>query len=129
VLESILSHVEPRQVTNDYTVAWEGRRWQIPKEAVRPGLRRSTIRIEARLDGMLMARLGHGFVALKVCDPAAKPVQPAKRPARRYVPAPGQSRWMESFHVHGSEAWKAYREQAGAVSTPPQSPSGLPPRR
>jgi predicted DNA-binding protein (UPF0251 family) len=29
-LESILSHVEQRQVTNDYTVAWEGQRWQIP---------------------------------------------------------------------------------------------------
>ena len=36
-LESILSHMEQRQVTNDYTVAWEGRRWQIPKAAVRPG--------------------------------------------------------------------------------------------
>ena len=30
-LASILSHVEQRQVTNDYTVAWEGQRWQIPK--------------------------------------------------------------------------------------------------
>jgi hypothetical protein len=36
-LESILSHAEQRQVTNDYTVAWGGHRWQIPKEAVRPG--------------------------------------------------------------------------------------------
>ena len=31
LLESTLSWVERRQVTNDYTVAWDGRRWQIPK--------------------------------------------------------------------------------------------------
>lgn len=128
VLESILSHVEPRQVTNDYTVAWEGQRWQIPKEAVRPGLRRSTIRIEARLDGRRMARLGDRFVPLQVCDPVAKPsLKPPPQPARRYVPPPGQSRWMDHFSVKGNEAWKAHRE-ANAVSAPPQSPSGLPRR-
>lgn len=128
VLESILSRVEPRQVTNDYTVAWEGQRWQIPKEAVRPGLRRSTIRIEARLDGRRMARIDDRFVPLQVCDPAPKPsLKPPPQPAQRYVPPPGQSRWMDHFSVKGNEAWKAHRE-ATAVSAPPQSPSGLPRR-
>ena len=100
-LESILSHVEQRQVTNDYTVAWEGQRWQIPKAAVRPGLRRSTIRIEARLDGTLQTRIGEHFVMLTVCEKAGKP-EPApetKRPARRHVPQPGKSRWMQNFSV------------------------------
>ena len=50
-LKSTLSHMEQRRVMNDYTVAWEGRRWQIPKVAMKPGLRRSSIRIEARMDG------------------------------------------------------------------------------
>jgi hypothetical protein len=100
-LESILSHVEQRQVTNDYTVAWEGKKWQIPKAAVRPGLRRSSVRIEARLDGSLQTRIGEHFVTLTVCEKADKreitPVK--KRPARRHIPQSGQSRWMQNFSV------------------------------
>ena len=100
-LESILSHMEQRQVTNDYTVAWEGRRWQIPKAAVQPGLRRSSIRVEARLDGTLQARIGHDFVTLTVCEKKVLAGEAAKlkRPARRHVPAPGKSQWMKHFSV------------------------------
>jgi hypothetical protein len=100
-LESILSHVEQRTVTNDYTVAWDGGRWQIPKAAVRPGLRRSSIRVEERLDGTLQTRIGEQFVTLTVCAKAVKCeiTSERKRPARRYVPPPGQSRWMQHFSV------------------------------
>ena len=105
-LESTLSWVEQRQVTNDYTVSWEAQHWQIPKEAVRAGLRRSKIRIEARLDGSLRARLDDGFVVLTVCKKAEKSSEISKRPARRYVPPAGQSRWMDQFSVKGNETWK-----------------------
>jgi hypothetical protein len=100
-LESILSHVEQREVTNDYTVAWDGGRWQIPKAVVRPGLRRSSIRVEERLDGTLQARIGEQFVTLTVCAKAVKfgITSERKRPARRHVPPPGQSRWMQHFSV------------------------------
>jgi hypothetical protein len=103
-MDSILSHVETRRAMNDYTVAWEGQRWQIPKEKVRPGLRGSTIRIEARLDGRLMARIGEEYVELSVCLPAEKVItQSPKRRARRHVPAPGTSRWMDGFSVRKRE--------------------------
>jgi hypothetical protein len=100
-LESILSHVEQREVTNDYTVAWGGGRWQIPKAAVRPGLRRSSIRVEERLDGTLQTRIGEQFVTLTVCAKAVKCeiTSERKRPARRHVPPPGQSRWMQHFSL------------------------------
>jgi transposase len=98
-LASILSHVEQRQVANDYTVAWAGRRWQIPKHAVRAGLRRSTIRIEARLDGTVQARIGQTFVPLTICERAPKAAVKASRPARRYVPPPGRSQWMKGFSL------------------------------
>jgi hypothetical protein len=100
-LESILSHVEQREVTNDYTVAWDGGRWQIPKAAVRPGLRRSSIRVEERLDGTLQTRIGEQFVTLTACAKAVKCeiTGERKRPARRHVPPPGQSRWMQHFSV------------------------------
>jgi len=100
-LASILSHVEQRQVSNDYTVAWNGRRWQIPRAEVRPGLRQSRIRIEARLDGSVQARIGEAFVKLTECDArAAAPAAKPNRPARRYVPPAGQSRWMDHFSVN-----------------------------
>jgi len=99
-LQSILSRVEMRQVTNDYTVAWGGRRWQIPKAAVGPGLRGSSIRIEARLDGTLEARIGGQFVELTVCEKIEKTQAiESVRPARRHVPPPGQSQWMNNFSV------------------------------
>ena len=99
-LESTLSHMEQRQVMNDYTVAWEGRRWQIPKAAVKPGLRRSSIRIEARLDETLRARIGDQFVILTVCEKAGQrqATEPG-RPARRHVPPAGESQWMKHFSL------------------------------
>jgi hypothetical protein len=99
-LESTLSHMEQRQVMNDYTVAWEGRRGQIPKAAVKPGLRRSSIRIEARLDQTLRARIGDQFVILTVCEKAdQRQASEPGRPARRHVPPPGESQWMKHFSV------------------------------
>jgi predicted DNA-binding protein (UPF0251 family) len=97
-LESILSHAEQRQVRNDYTVAWGGKTWQIPRQEVRPGLRGSKLRIEVRLDGTLVARIGDRFVALSSCEQSVKTRSPTTtRPVRRHVPAPGQSRWMDHF--------------------------------
>jgi transposase len=99
-LESTLSHVEQRQVTNDYTVAWEGGKWQIPKAAVRPGLRRASLRIEARLDGSLQARIGEQWVTLTVCETAEQRKASHQKPrSRRYVPPPGKSQWMKDFSV------------------------------
>ena len=98
--ESILSHAEQRQVRNDYTVAWEGKTWQIPRQEVTPGLRGSKLRIEARLDGTLVARIGDRFVALSSCEQSVKTSSPpTTRPVRRHVPAPGQSRWMDHFSI------------------------------
>jgi transposase len=106
-MDGILSHVETRRAMNDYTIAWEGQRWQIPKEKVRPGVRGATIRIEARLDGRLMARIGEEYVELRVCVPAERVMaESRKRPARKHVPAPGTSRWMDGFSVRKRETEK-----------------------
>jgi transposase len=130
-LESILSHVEPRQVDNNYTVAWQGGHWQIPKTAVRPGLRRSSVRVEMRLNGTLCARVGDDFVELKACEkPQPRRTTKPPRPARRYVPPPGTSQWMNGFSVQGNAAWKALREreQAACGSKESDPPFPFPPR-
>lgn len=121
---SILSRVAQRQVMNDYTVAWEGRPWQIPKHAIQAGLRKSSIRVEARLDGTLVARVGNESIVLSVCKKAEKLVRKAPNsPAKRYVPPPGQSQWMKGFHL---QADPHSRLDSPPVSAPLRSPSGLP---
>ena len=125
-LPSILSHVEARHVSNDYTIAWQGATWQIPKEVLRPGLRRSAVRIEARLDGTLQARVGDRFVALTRCEKPAKPAVTIKRPPKRYVPSPGQSQWMNAFSVKRIEPESACGSKE--LDSPFPFPQGKPGR-
>jgi len=128
-LASTLSWVDERQVTNDYTVSWRGRYWQIPKDAVTTGLRRSKIRVEARLDGRLMARIGGRHWELGECRKAEKVAPAVKREPHRYVPPPGTSRWMDGFHLRSAAARAPHQAAAAKVSAPLRSPSGLPTRR
>jgi len=136
-LESILSHAEPRQVANDYTVAWAGRRWQIPRQAVKPGLRRATIRIEERLDGTLHARVEGVFVELTHCETATKAVASPPRPARRYIPPPGSSQWMKRFRLASARGSKEVsppfpfppRGKPGREGSPHAAQNAAPPTR
>ena len=62
---SILSHVEPRVVGNDYTVRWQRRRYQIPAREAKPRMRKASVRIEQRLDGELWLRWQQGEIRLR----------------------------------------------------------------
>jgi hypothetical protein len=57
-----LSHVETRQVRNDYTPQWDGKLYQIERQAVAPGLRKADLRVEERLDGSLAVRHGERYL-------------------------------------------------------------------
>lgn len=124
-LSSILSVVEPRGVTNDYTVQWRGVKWQIPRTVIRPGLRGSRLRIEQRLDGTMVARIDGRSVALQRCDGTAliTAAPKSRQPVKRFQPAPGPSRWMDRFRVSGNPAWRAYREEQSKsqAAQPPAS--------
>jgi len=129
-LSSILSVVEQRGVANDYTVQWRGVKWQIPRAAIRPGLRGSRLRIEQRLDATIVARIDGRPVALQRCDGtlASNETQTVSRSGKRFQPAPGQSRWMDRFRVNGSAIWRAYRQQrskAATTSESPRDPAGI----
>jgi len=113
-LASILSMVGTRRVANDYTVAWSGAKWQIPRSSIRPGLRGSRLHIEQRLDGSMVARIAGAFVGLQRCEdlPVQKvEIKTAQPDRKRFKPAPGRSRWMQGFRVNGNAAWRAYRQQ------------------
>jgi transposase len=125
-LGAILCHKETRRAANDYTVSWYGRRYQIPRQAVVPGLRGRSIEIQQRLDGAMIARIDRTVVPLARCGAGVEPVQPEppKTLGKRYVPKPGQSRWMDGFRL-GPPRGPA--DSAVPDSAQLRSPSGLPP--
>jgi transposase len=110
-LDSILSHVEQRRVSNNYTVSWEGKTYQIPREAVRPGLRSSSLRVEERLDGTVWTRIGERAVKLSRCSqplPELK-LEAAAEPRKDHNRG-GRSRWMGEFQLKKAmPGWKAQR--------------------
>ena len=60
-LAASLSHVETRQVRNDYTLQWESAFYQIETRAVVSGLRGANVRVEQRLDGALAVPLARSI--------------------------------------------------------------------
>ena len=81
-------------------MSWLGQHYQIPLEQALPRLRKSTLRVEQRLNGDLVARFHQQEFLLQPClsTPGAKqhaqaPARPAPRP-RRTVP---NHAWMNHF--------------------------------
>lgn len=87
-LKAILSHQEPRVVTNDYTVQYQRQKYQILRQSHGGGLRRSKVVVEHRLDGSVKFRWRGRYlktrrIAVKTsaAKPSAKPRSPAGRRA------------------------------------------------
>jgi hypothetical protein len=79
-LAASLSHVETRQVRNDYTLRWDGKLHQIERQAVVSGLRGANVRVEKRLDGSLAVRYCERYLPVKECAVADQ--HKARRPAK-----------------------------------------------
>ena len=54
-LTAILSHVETRQVNNDYTIQFDAKFYLIARKDICTGLRGAVVRVEKRRDGYLEA--------------------------------------------------------------------------
>ena len=89
-LAAILSHVEPRQVTNDYTVHYHGKVYQIDRRDIRVGMRKATVRVEERLDGTSAVCFQCAYVRVRPCD-AARARIAASSNGRYETAAPGPS--------------------------------------
>lgn len=111
-LASILSHVELRVITNDYTFAFAGRRYQIAREDVAVGMKRQRVRVELQLDGTLKARYRGRPLQIQECGPKPPPpAAPPKSAPRRDHNRGGKSRWMEGFwNQPGPPLWRAIRD-------------------
>ncbi|MFL6417417.1 MAG: ISNCY family transposase [Bryobacteraceae bacterium] len=95
-LASILSHVEERQISNGYTVQHHGTTYQIPPRQVRTGMRRSKLRVEARLDGTIAMRFDSQYLAVAACEPPQR-VAPSKPAMKTRNTSRAKSRWMDGF--------------------------------
>src|SRR5438270_8704144 len=111
-LAASLSHVETRQVRPDYTLRWNGKLYQIERQAVTTGLRRANVRVEERLDGSLAVRHGERYLPVKECIVAAKPkaAGPVKAAKTRRTRRRG-SDWDKNFDLKkGPKVWQAAQE-------------------
>jgi hypothetical protein len=104
-LAAILSHVEDRFVTADYTIRYQGRIYRIAREDIRPGLRSRRVRVEQRLDGSLTVKFRQ--YALRVVECPARPkTPPPPKPLSAPKPRPKVTHnWMKNFHLHQSPPW------------------------
>src|SRR6266567_3585862 len=109
-LEASLSHVETRQVRNDYTLRWDGNLYQIERQAIVSGLRRANVRVEQRLNGSLAVRYGERYLPVKECAVAdqhktprsAKPAKAHRRAGLRV------SDWNKNFDLKKApKVWQA----------------------
>jgi hypothetical protein len=73
-LAASFSHMEMRTVTNDYTIQFQGKRYQIARSSVTAGMKGPKVRVELRLDGTIAVRF-HGQY-LSIAGAISKIVEP-----------------------------------------------------
>jgi len=101
-LAAILSQVEERIVTSDYTIRYQGKIYQIARGDIRPGLRGGRVRVEQRLDGSTAVKFRQH--RLRVAECQAQPKTPLV-PKRVIAPKAGPEvvhNWMKDFDLHKS---------------------------
>lgn len=98
-LAASLSHVETRQVANDYTIRFHSQLYQIQRADIQPGLRGGQVRVEQRLDGSLAVRFRDRYLTVTQCSPRPKAVAvQVPKPRSRNGPQ-RQSEWMKNFQL------------------------------
>lgn len=120
-LAAILSHVETRQVKNDYTIQFQRQRYGIKPESISTGLRGGEVRVEKRLDGSVAVRFRDRYLSAELCAAAPKvtaPVKPkasASHSGKRSQPRK-KSEWMKGFWEKPGPALEKALEIANATS-------------
>jgi hypothetical protein len=119
-LAAILSHVESRQVKNDYTIEFEGKTYGIERADIIVGLRGAAVRVEKRRDGSVAIRFRDQYLRHQLCERAK-----AAGRQRQLAPARGEkkagkagkkSRWMEKFFQKPGPSLRKAIEIANATS-------------
>jgi len=108
-LEASLSHVETRQVRNDYTIPLDAEIYQIARRSVVSGLRKANVRVEKRLDGSIAVRFGERYLPVSRCTSARKTQAPPVKQSSPRRPQRGRrgSEWGKNFDLkRGPKIWQ-----------------------
>lgn len=108
-LAAVLSHVETRQVRNDYTLKFQGQLYRIERQEIRAGLRGAEVRVEKRLNGSVAVRFRERYLAVQQCEMASRPVVEKKtaKPPRQWI-GKRRSEWNKNFDLQKSpKIWQA----------------------
>lgn len=110
-LAAILSHVETRQVRDDYTLKFQGRLYQIERAEIRAGMRGGNVRVERRLDGSIAVRFRERYVAVKQCEAVSWRAAP-NQTVEPQLPRPRRpqrhSDWGRNFDLKKApKVWQA----------------------
>ena len=124
-LAASLSHVETRQVRNDYTLRWNGALYQIGRKAIVHRLRGAQVRVEQRLDGSIAVRHGERYLPIEACDTSVpkvavktKPVKTKPAKSRARLPR-SEHHWNKDFDLKNAPPiWKATRESGYRKAAP-----------
>lgn len=119
-LAAILSQVEARVVTPDYTIRYQGKIYQIARADIRAGLRGGQVRVERRLDGSLAVKFRDQYLSITECRPLPKtPEKPRPRsPATtaNKVHSKPDHTWMKDFNLQNSPPlWAIMRSEGTPV--------------
>ena len=108
-LAASLSHVETRQVQNDYTFSLDGKYYQIERQGIASGLRKANVRVEQRLDGSLAVRFGERYLPVKRCAmPNQRRAAEANQPAKAQRVRRRGSDWNKNFDLKKApKVWQA----------------------
>jgi len=106
-LAAILSHVESRQVNDDYTIQLDTKIYQIARKDICAGLRGAVVRVEKRRDGSVAVRFRDRYLSIAQCAQRPKVTAKTKPPAK-----PGKrSEWNKNFDLKKApKIWQAAQE-------------------
>jgi transposase len=111
-LPAALSHVETRQVDNDYTLQLDRKYYRIERGSITAGLRGATVRVEKRLDGTLAVRFRERYLSVSECQRPTKvapqPTSSAARSPKKQRPSPALRAAMNHLlEGPGLRVWQA----------------------
>jgi DNA-binding IscR family transcriptional regulator len=104
-LAGSLSYVEPRQVSDGYTIQVDNQTYKIARSDIRAGLRGADVRVEIRLDASMAVRFGQSYMTVTACQPPPKVPKLKVNPSSPPKPAAprAKSTWMTHFHLTSPE--------------------------
>ena len=115
--EASLSHVETRRVSNDYTIRYDGKIYQIERQDISTGLRGASVRVELRLDGSLAVRFRKRYLAIKLCEAAPPKVEVKAAVVTRKTFASKKHNRMKDFELNKSKKIQQDVSQSGSRPT------------